>query len=223
MAGVNGVQESNNTAAYAGAIGTGAVAGGAGAYYLTKAIKDGNPTDSFVSFATEAERLTGDAKTALEAVVNEKTGAVKEIFKDLGGIKEGTTYTQEAFDAAKGGIKEKLVSVAKYEEAAAKEAVDAIKDVDGLKKLAQAAETKVATSAKIDFIKPLVKDGAFVAPEGATAGQKAIVESLNKSVSSFKWKAAAKWAAIGAAALGIATYIYKKCSGGAAEQPKDVA
>ena len=92
-----------------------------------------------------------------------------------------------------------------------------------MKKLAQAAETKVATSAKIDFIKPLVKDGAFVAPEGATAGQKAIVESLNKSVSSFKWKAAAKWAAIGAAVLGIATYIYKKCSGGAAEQPKDVA
>ena len=223
MAGVNGVQESSNTGLYAGTIGAGAVAGGAGAYYLTKAIKEGNPTDSFVSYATEAERLTGDAKTALESVVNEKTTAIKDVFKDMAGIKEGSTYTQEAFDAGKAGLVEKLKTVAKYDEAAAKEAVDAVKDAEGLKNLAKAAETKVATSAKIDYIKPLVKDGAFVAPEGASAGQKALVESLNKSISSFKWKAAAKWAAIGAAALGIATYIYKKCGGSSAEQPKEVA
>ena len=216
MAGVNGVQESNNTGLYAGAVGAGAVAGGGGAYWLTKAIKDGEPTDKFVSHAFEA--ITGDAKTAFEA----KAAIKPELKTYLEGFKDVSKTTigegKEALEAFRQTVTSTLKTHGLEGEAVTKGLAE-VTNAETMKTFAENMLNAETAKAQKAAIKSYIKEGAFVT-EGES---KTVGEALSKLASNFKWKAAAKWSAIGAAALGIATYIYKKCSGAPAEQPKDVA
>ena len=215
MAGVNGVQETNNTGLYAGSIGAGAVAGGLGAYYFTKAIKDGEPTDKFVSHVAEA--LDGDAKTALDA----KAAVKPELKTYLEELKD-TAKTPYPTDAAqvttlKDKIKTTLVGHGVAEESITK-GLEGVKDADSLKAFAESQLATATSKGQKEAIKGLIKDGAFI-----TEGEnKTLGEALSKAASGFKWKAAAKWAAICAVVAGIGAWICSKAGGNApAEQSTD--
>ena len=219
MAGVNGVQESNNTGLYAGAIGTGAVAGGAGAYYLTKAIKENEATDKFVKYV--AEGLEDNAKAKFDALTKVKPELTTYLDELKDAAKTPVPTEAEALTTFKNGRVDKLKGYGIEGESVTK-GLENVTNAETLKTFAETTAAEAATTSQKSYLNGLIKDGKFSA-EGLEGDAKVVAEAVAKKASSFKYWAAAKWAAIGAAVLGVAAYAYKKCSGNPAGQPVEKA
>ena len=201
MTTVGNVQD--NTGVYtATGVAAGAVAGGAGGYWLTKALKDNKATDKFVKAA--AETLEGEAKTAFETATN---AAIKpELTAYLESLKDEAKTTVPAEAEALKTFKEGIVNTLKthgLEGETITKGLESVTNADTLKTFSEGVAAQAKTNAQKGVIEGLVKDGKFVT-EGAN---KNLGEALQKAAKNFKLKAAAKWAAIGAVALGVIAYL----------------
>ena len=195
----------DNTLLYTGVgAAAGAAAGGAsGYYYLAKALKDNAATDSFVRYV--ADNAKDGVKTALDNASKVKP----ELTAYLEGLKDSAkTVVPTAAEELK-TFREGIITTLKghgLEGDVIKKGVEGITNTETLKAFSENA-TKLATSnAQKSTITGLFKDGKIVV-EGLDGEKKTLAEGVQKLLGGFKKSAALKWAAIGAVALGIASYI----------------
>ena len=186
----------------AGLVGAGLIAGGAGGYLSTSAIKNDAVTDSFVKHIGDGTKL-GDAKGAFEKAIKEKSKKTIDYLKGLAAqkVKKGKPF---ALNKKVKDIVKDLKGLGFDGEAVAKE-LEAVKDAKSLKAFKEAATAAAKDNAAKNVINGLVsKDTGKFVSKGAN---KAIGEALNGQIGKFKMWGAAKWAAIGAVAAGVIAYL----------------
>ena len=196
MAAVGSVQNDNTVKNTSIAGGVGAVAGGAGGYFLTNALKNGNATDKFVKAVA-----TAGADTEVGKAVAQK---LEEGFTEY--ITALKTTTEEGLNTAKSAMADKLRGFGIVRENLTAE-LENIKDVKGLKAFAENLSNAETTRAAKEVIGRFVENGKIVVKDTADDAAKKVGAGIQSAAKKMKLKAAGIYAAAGLAVLGTLAYV----------------
>jgi len=196
MAAVGSVNESNAGITTGGVV-VGAAAGAGSAYYMKPYLKEGLASDKFVKAV--AEGLEGEAKTAFEniAKVKPEVSAYLNELKAVEKLPEG-----EALKAFKDTIVSKFKNLG-YEGDALTSEINNIASKEQLTSFVENVTKAAEGGAQKSAVDSFIKDGKIAFEEA----NKTLGEGIQKIAKSFQLKTALKWGAIGAAVLGVVTYL----------------
>ncbi len=168
-------------------------------------VKDGDKALEKDALKDKMAKALGDVKSG-EAVAPDKLIKLQKAAKEL---------ADNADDAAKTAFVKDNADILKVKDADIE--ATAKKSVSELKQLAEDA-TKPLSEAKTKILEQFENGKLKNLAEGADDAAKAAHKAVKDAAKNVKLWAGAKWAGIGAAVLGAATYAYSKLTGNNADQ-----